>query len=350
MDKHKEYLKYLIKIFSVSVLIILQACATAPSPGNPWQTPNRSISFSSEEEAAEVVAFMQPCIEYARETFPEAVRRFKAGLPPNTSFIVVARNDQKRHFYMKVNAVDESQIQGRIDSSERVKQRPYDAGDKLSLDLTDIVDWLIIYPDRPEEGNLTGKYLLMREDGLMSGPCNPQHSEFQHFRLFLESYSFVPPSEAAWRMRGRDANFDASLATVATGGMNEVNTIYTVRYKTPIFKTDQELINKITETEKKNIGDPDRVALLDHKVTAYKEKETRCVLSHQVIEDKNALLDKSGKRGLMNREILSLVCVHPKKQDTVVALSYSHRYHPGKKDTMFPNKANNVFQSLAFSE
>lgn len=190
----------------------------------------------------------------------------------------------------------------------------------------------------------------MRKEGLMSGPCNPQHSEFQHFRLFQESYFFVPPSEAGWHIRGRDANFEVSMATEGVGGANEVNTLYAVRYKAPFFATDQELINKITETEKKNIGDPNRVTLLDHKVIAYKEKETRCVLSHQVIEDKKALLDKSGKRGTMIREILSLVCVHPREQDTVITLSYSHRYHPGQRDTKFPDKANNVFQSLAFSE
>ena len=121
-----------------------------------------------------------------------------------------------------------------------------------------------------------------------------------------------------------------------------------MRYKVPLFKTDQELVTKIKETEEKNIGDPNRYTLKEHTVTACTEKETRCALSHQVNEDRNALFAKTGERGPMIRVILLLVCVHPRQWDTAVNLTYLHRYQPGHRDSEFIDKANTIFDSLAF--
>jgi hypothetical protein len=191
--------------------------------------------------------------------------------------------------------------------------------------------------------------MLLIQDGLISGPCDPQNTEFQHFRLFRENYSFVPPSGAGWKLHGKYADSDVGLQKEGEGP-NELNTIYAVRYKVPLFKTDQELVTKIKETEEKNIGEPNRYTLKEHTVTTYTEKETRCGLSHQVIEDKKALLAKSGERGPMIREILSLICVHPRQWDTAVNLTYSHRYQPGHRDPEFTDKANTIFHSLAFKE
>ena len=349
MDRHLKFSKLSVTILSISIFILLQACTSTASPGNPWATPDRGYQISSAEEEAEFLAFMQPCIDHARETFPKAALRFKAGFPPETFFGVAARKDNKRHFFVEVNAVDGSRIRGRTLGAADVSGHHYASGDEYSLAMADIVDWLIIYPDRPEEGNLLGKYMLLRQDGLVSGPCNPQDSEIQKFRIFQENYSFVPPSDSDWSLHGRDVNAEVSLQK-GGAGPNELNTIYAVRYKVPQFKTDQELVTKIMETEKKNLGDPNRYTLKEHTVTAYTEKETSCALSHQVIEDKEALLAKSGVRGPMIREILSLVCVHPREWNTAVTLVYSHRYQPGYRDPRFIDKANTVFQSLAFSE
>lgn len=345
----KRFIQLSLNILCISVFIFIQACATtSTSSENPWQTPNRSYSVSSQEEVDELEAFMQPCIDYAQNNVLSAYSEYMEETPPNSSFSVVAHNDQERHFYTTVTNATNDTITGRINSNELVHGLKYSAGDKLLLRVSHIIDWLVTYTDRPEEGNLLGKYLLMRQEGLMSGPCNPKHSEFQHFRLFRKNYSFVPPIGNGWLIRGKDTDFDVSMATKSAKEPNEVNTLYATRYRAPLFTTDQELIEMITDSEKKNVGEPGRVTLKDHKVTAYKEKKTRCVLSHQVIDDKQALLSKSGERGLMTREIRSLACVLPSEQDTVVILSYSHRYHPGHRDPEFNNKANTVFNSLAF--
>jgi len=350
MDERLKCLKPYVVILSVSILILLQACATTSSIENPWATPDRGFSVSSEKEEKELLAFMQPCVDHARETISEVALRFKAGLPAGTFFYVVARKDNERHFMVKVNTIDGSRINGHILSAAQVNGRHYKSGDEYSLHMADIVDWLIIHPDRPEEGNFLGRYMLLLQDGLVSGSCNPRNSEFQHFRLFRKNYSFVPPSDPGWELHGKYLQADVSLQKKGEGP-NEVNTIYAIRYKLrSLFKTDQELVTMIKKTEEKNLGDPKRYTLREHKVTAYTEKKTKCAISHQVIEDKKALLAKSGERGPMIREILSLTCVHPRERNTVVNLTYSHRYQLSYRDPEFIDKANTIFHSLAFKE
>ena len=338
-----------IRIGAALVTFALTACATPSTtpPRNPWASPDREYNFSSQETNADLNALMQPCIDHARETFPEAAVRFDAGLPPETLFVVVAFSDYGTTEYVFVDATDATQINGLMYRDSRVNGRRYDRGDRISLDITDVVDWLIQYPDRPEEGNLTGKYMLLRQDGLAHGACNPQDSEFQHFRFFAWEYSFVPPGVEGWEADGQTNDADMSMQEKGDSP-NELNTLYANGYSAPAFATDQEFIDKIIEVEKKNLGDPARYTLFEHRVAAYTEHETRCVRSHQVIEDNQALLSKSGERGPMTREILSLACVHPRMNTMVVGITYSHRYQPGHRDPAFTEKADTVFKSLAF--
>jgi hypothetical protein len=304
------------------------------------------------EEAADLEALMQPCIDYARESFPEAAVRFDAGLPPKTIFAVVARDDCGAHFYVGVDAIDATMVHGQISDDRHVCGRLYEKGGKISMDRADLVDWLVIYPDRPEEGNLTGKYLLLRQDGLASGACDPQDPEFQHFRFFEMEYSFVPPDPKGWKVRGKEVVSGMGLVdfTMQEDGdsPNEVNTLYAARYESPSFATDKEFVEKLKEVEKKNLGDPDRYTLLEHDVADDTVHEARCARSHQVIEDRQALLSKSGDRGPMIREILSLWCVHPLMETTIVGITYTHRYQPGYRNPEFTERADTVFKSLAF--
>jgi hypothetical protein len=290
-------------------------------------------------------------MEYARAGLADAYHEYRENAPPKTMFSVVALSDRNSTFYTDVAEFHESNILGRILSRQRVQGISYDAGDSIELATADVIDWLVSYPDRPEKGNLLGKYMLMRQDGLVSGPCDPQHREFQHFRLFRSDYSFVPPIGDGWHFteENADAEADVSLINMSGKGPDEINVILADRLRAQIFKTDQELIDKITEIQKKDVGEPGRVILKWHKVTAYDHEKTRCALSHRVFEDRQALL-LNIERGFMIREILAIACVHPAQQDTVVALSYSHRYHPGHRDEAFEDNAKAVFESLAFTE
>jgi hypothetical protein len=336
-------------VFIVGAVVWLQACATKPiPPENPWVTPDKGYSVSSQEEQLKLIELMKPCIKHARAGFADAYREYTENAPPNTTFSVVALNDQNATFYADVTNVHESYLLGRILGGQRVQGHSYNASDVIKLDTGDVVDWLISYPDRPEKGNLLGKYMLMRQDGLMSGPCDPEHREFRQFRLFRSDYSFVPPIGHGWEFVEGDADADVSLVNRNAKGPDEVNVLMAARLQAQVFTTDRELIEKISEIQKKDVEDNGCASLKLHKVTAYNHKKTRCVYSHRVFDDRQALLSNA-ERGFMIREILSLACVHPAKQDTVVALSYSHRYHPGYRDLEFEDNAAAVFESLAFT-
>jgi hypothetical protein len=258
-------------------------------------------------------------------------------------------DDHPPNFYVRVKKVDDGRIHGRIVSNGVILDgRHYRWGKKYKLAATEIVDWLIIYADRPEEGNLLGKYMLFRQDGLMTGACDPQHAEFRHFRLFRESYSFVPPIAAPWRLYGQSKDADAVVQEYGAGP-DEANTVYSVRYEVPVFETDLDFVHFVQETEKKNLGDPDRYTLREHDVSTYSQRGARCALSRQIIDD-NAALKRTGERTSMIREIRALVCIHPGQGTTAVALTYSHRYQPGHRDAEFNAKTSAVFESLAFSK
>lgn len=349
MDRCTNHSNLPLVVFIVGAVVLLQACATKPiPPDNPWVTPNRGYSVSSQKEQLKLMELMQPCIKHARAGLADAYREYTENAPPNTTFSVVALNDQNATFYTDVTNFHESYLLGRILGSQRVQGDSYTAGDTIKLATTDVVDWLISYRDRPEKGNLLGKYMLMRQDGLMSGPCDPERRESQHFRLFRSDYSFVPPIGDGWEFVEGGVDADVSLVNRNGKGPDEVNVLMAARLQSQVFTTDRELIKEIAEIQKKDVENNGCAILKLHKVTAYKHKKTRCVYSHRVFEDRQALLSNA-ELGFMIREILSLACVHPAKQDTVIALSYSHRYHPGYRDLEFEDNATAVFESLAFT-
>ena len=138
---------------------------------------------------------------------------------------------------------------------------------------------------------------------------------------------------------------------------NEVNTLSSTRYKFPLINSDQELVDTTRGFMEYVPEDPDRYTLIEHEIVPFKRKETipldfnrlaMCVVSRQVIADKQAVLLESGDIGALIRETQTLVCVHPTESDRAVVLNYSHRYQPGNRDSEFIGKTNRVFESIAF--
>ena len=103
--------------------------------------------------------------------------------------------------------------------------------------------------------------------------------------------------------------------------------------------------------------DPDRYTLIEHEIVPFKQKEempldfnrlAMCIVSRQVIADKQAVLLETGGKGTLIRETQTLVCVHPTEIERAVVVNYSHRYQPGNRDSEFNSKASQVFDSVAF--
>ncbi len=339
-----------------TALILLSGCTTAAlASENPWYTPSRVSNPSLGIEDSELVALMKPCIDYARDSFAEAARRVESDLPPEASFSVTGPlhlDGGKGLFFVYVDSIDSTRIHGRIANSGVYPDgRGYSRGDEYSLATMDIVDWTIGYPDRPEEGNLLGKYLLLLQDGLVSGPCDPQHDEFKHFRLFLENISFVPPSGVEWRMRGRHASWQMTMAK-QSDSPGELHAFYSSR--TPecaLCAAGQDLLTTLSELfGKEDAAGPKGYKSTKQELTAYTKKEAECVLIHLLSENRRARLSPSRKKGLVIREEWEIGYIHPQHEKELITIGYIHHYQPEQKDPEFSEKAHHVFQSLAFTE
>lgn len=108
-----------------------------------------------------------PTIGEALGSYPEARKRYLAGLPQKTIFYVSVRlTDGYGYFALaqvRVSriAVKKAEISGRI-TNALTKIDGYHKGDDIDFPEAKIVDWKIVHPDGTEEGNLLGKFLAAR--------------------------------------------------------------------------------------------------------------------------------------------------------------------------------------------
>ena len=341
----------------IGVSFLLMSCASIPGDmPSRWDFPGRGYSISSSAEQAHLVASMKPCIDFARDTFPEVLNRFENGLPEGAELKAIVFDDEKYTSQVTVWTIDGNLIHGRMTRVHAIKGKLYAPGDNISIDKSDVVDWYIIYQDRPAEGNMIGKYLLLKQDGLAAGDCDPDDIEFQRFRFFAQDYSFAPPGADGWEMRTPQEGQDMLMLEKGPGP-NELNTLSSTRYKFPAISSDRELVDTTRGFMEYTPENPDRYTLIEHEIAPFKQEETifldfnrlaMCVVSRQVIADKQAVLLESGDTGTLIRETQTLVCVHPTETDRAVVVNYSHRYQPGNRDPQFDSKARQVFDSIAF--
>lgn len=161
----------------VSTLIALACAAVAaaqpPQPQQPQQ-PNRDVYVSPDapkdqhgdvttaEEFRKFEEAIKPHVKKARETYPEARKRFLDGLPPKHSFFVTARlSDREGHVeqvFIAVKEIKKGVIKGVIWNDIRLVSG-YRHGDVYSFPEGELLDWTITRPDGTEEGNFVGKFL-----------------------------------------------------------------------------------------------------------------------------------------------------------------------------------------------
>jgi hypothetical protein len=335
-----------MRLTIVGVAFLVTSCATIPDH-NPWEYPNRGYSVSSETEQTQLLASFKPCNEHARDTFPEALHRYTTGLLEGAALIAVVYDDKKYTSQIRVDGAEGNLVHGRMSGRHIVKGRFYVANDKISVNKDDIVDWYVIHQNRPPEGNLIGKYLLLKQDGLAPGDCDPTDIEFQRYRYFSMSYSFVPPGTEGWELMGPWEGTEMSMQE-KDENLDEINTLSSSLYRVTPNMSEQKLIESARNLGRHGDKEGDRYNVVNLKAEVYLHRQGRCARSSHVVEDKQALLEKSGKRGFMIRDVQSLVCVHPADEKVAVVIVYSHRHHRGKRDPEFENEASKVFESLAF--
>jgi hypothetical protein len=135
------------------------------SPDAPSDRPVRVSGGSLEDALASWRTLIAPYVTKARETYPDAKRRYLEGLPPGESFFVttILVDDHRRfeQVFILVDKIDRGVVTGRI-FSDIATVHGFKPRDVYRFGEADIVDWLITKPDGSEEGNLVGKYI----DGL----------------------------------------------------------------------------------------------------------------------------------------------------------------------------------------
>jgi len=128
----------------------------------PNAPPDKPVHAESAGEVNQIEAAIKPYIEKAKQTYPEAKKRFLAGLPPKHSFFITTRlHDKEGRFeqvFILVQEIKDGTIKGRI-ANEITTVVGYKEGDEYSFPESELLDWTITKPDGTEDGNFIGKFL-----------------------------------------------------------------------------------------------------------------------------------------------------------------------------------------------
>ena len=156
-----------LSLLMSSVLICCIDNSTASSlPQNPKLSSkapqDRPTEARGKKEADEYRAAIAPYVAKGRQTYPEAKKRYLAGLPTGRTFFVVTNLRDKagttEQVFVAVTNVRDGRITGRI-ATDNLTVIGYKKGDSYSFPESDLIDWLITHPDGTEEGNVVGKFV-----------------------------------------------------------------------------------------------------------------------------------------------------------------------------------------------
>jgi hypothetical protein len=160
----------------VALALFASACATtgaAPastgrrqegklSPDAPPDRPVQISGRSREDALASWRALIAPYVAKSRATYPDAKRRYLAGLRPGeTFFVTTILVDGEGHFeqvFILVDKIEDGVVSGRI-FSDVTTVRGFKPRDVYRCPEAEVVDWLISKPDGSEEGNIVGKFI-----------------------------------------------------------------------------------------------------------------------------------------------------------------------------------------------
>jgi hypothetical protein len=136
--------------------------AWAKSPHSVIPLPDRPVGGSGAGGLQEVEHAIAPHVQKAQATYPDAKRRFLAGLPPGAEFFTTVRlhDDAGRMeaVFVNVKKIADGLVAGII-ASEISTVSGYRMGHAISFPETEIVDWTIANADGTQEGNVVGRFL-----------------------------------------------------------------------------------------------------------------------------------------------------------------------------------------------
>ncbi|WP_395748686.1 DUF2314 domain-containing protein [Prosthecobacter sp.] len=133
----------------------------AQSPLAPNAPKDKPVHSEAEKFAA-LDRAIAPYVAKARATYPDAKKRFLAGLPPRHVFFLTTRLHDKKgnveQVFIEVRSITHDKVSGII-ASDILDVEGFKRGDAYTFAESEMLDWLISKPDGTEEGNVVGNFL-----------------------------------------------------------------------------------------------------------------------------------------------------------------------------------------------
>lgn len=129
----------------------------------PSSTADASINVAGKQQFEAMLRAEAPYMAKARATYPDAKKRYLAGLPAGYSFTVRkhltepgSRPVRMEGVYIRVESIKGGKIYGQLGD---VNLPSFHRGQSVSLSEAEVEDWAIVHPDGTVDGDFVGKYL-----------------------------------------------------------------------------------------------------------------------------------------------------------------------------------------------
>jgi uncharacterized protein YegJ (DUF2314 family) len=136
--------------------------------------PKDQVKQANAEETKKFEEAIKPYVEKARKTYPEARKRYLAGLPPKHTFFVTTRlRDADGRFeqvFVAVKEINDGVIKGLIWSDVELVTK-YKKGDSYSFPESDLIDWTISNPDGMKKETLSANFSTLTNTDSSPDQC-----------------------------------------------------------------------------------------------------------------------------------------------------------------------------------
>ena len=156
--------KFLVALSSAILSCQVWAAEPVLSQDAP---PDKPALAATADEVDRMHKAMEPYVQEARKTYPDAKARFLKGLPAGESFFITTRlHDEEgrtEQVFIAVTSIENGTVRGIIYSPIQAVAG-FSSRQSYTFPETELVDWLITKPDGSEEGNVVGKFMDTYED------------------------------------------------------------------------------------------------------------------------------------------------------------------------------------------
>jgi uncharacterized protein YegJ (DUF2314 family) len=144
-----------------NVILTLVLVASSALAEEPRLAPNAPVDRPTRVGTPEIDRRVAPFVAQAKKTWPNAKKRYLAGLPKGEIFFVTVQlreGDKMEQCFVRVKKFEGSKISATV-ASEIIALKKVHNGDPVTIDESELIDWMIAKPDGSEEGNFVGKFL-----------------------------------------------------------------------------------------------------------------------------------------------------------------------------------------------